>query len=796
MIIQGEKRIAELEGFDEANKPKNFQIKQNARAFEILSSNIYSDKVTAVLRELGCNAFDAHVAAKKDSVPFEVHLPNSFEPWFSVRDFGIGLDHDSIMNLYTTYFDTTKGADNSMIGGLGLGSKSPFAYTDQFTVTARFDGTKRVYSAYVDEGGAPAILLLSQEPTDECNGLEVQLPVQQRDFHEFQERARRVFHRFPVQPTVTGAKCDLTKVEYIMTGTNYRVRHQNSDYHTSFSGCYAIQGTVAYPIEYDSLGLDEYSMKQFVSRSPIDIDFPIGSVNITASREKLNYDRITKATVVAALRAVIEDLPRQFEKDLVKCTTLWQAKTMFCEMEQMGSELFKLAKKQIVWNGQTLDSGYLTCEFFDMKDAVDVTTGLPILRDVLDPNTGFVTGKKVPVREKDYWGKVVVYDGGSLRSRRASAPDLHSTYLLHVKREDQKLVLIDSKVGNRTNFIKHNYQGASYNTKIVVFEVEDLDRRLPQLLKVMGDIPEDKFIRTSTLNEVPKVIKVPGTQKKEKKVYKVEHCSSHGSIDLKEVTIDMALGGYYLTVFNKMPVHPDFADDAKDQRISTKLTSIIGNMKEAGLLKKLDGGKIEGLYAFNHHIRREVKKDPLWIDINSVVKAYWTEVLDKKKNKSMIALRIADKIGSTQWMRHMMEDWIANPAAVGTRSSYDKVMRKFHLDMVMAAAFLGAPLVTKEDVGKVGLKARVFMNTLEYVRELYALEPTTESFVKPTDFSDLVLTIHKNYPILWKMFQDGDGWKSDAFKWKECRAFVILCDAKPLLAQQINLNTAKETDND
>ena len=41
-----------------------FKIRNSAKAFGILSSGLYANKIRAIIRELGCNAVDSHVAAK------------------------------------------------------------------------------------------------------------------------------------------------------------------------------------------------------------------------------------------------------------------------------------------------------------------------------------------------------------------------------------------------------------------------------------------------------------------------------------------------------------------------------------------------------------------------------------------------------------------------------------------------------------------------------------------------------------------------------------------------------------
>ena len=157
-----------------------FRIRNSAKAFSILSSGLYSNKIRAIIRELSCNAVDSHVAAGKESTPFDIHLPNSLEPWFSIRDYGTGLSHDQVTNIYTTYFESTKTDSNAFIGALGLGSKSPFSYTDNFTVTANKDGSKRIYTAFINEQGVPSIALMTDNDTDEPNGVEVQFSVNDR----------------------------------------------------------------------------------------------------------------------------------------------------------------------------------------------------------------------------------------------------------------------------------------------------------------------------------------------------------------------------------------------------------------------------------------------------------------------------------------------------------------------------------------------------------------------------------------------------------------------------------------
>jgi len=110
-----------------------FSIQASSKMFKILSSGLYSNKEKAIIRELSCNAYDANIDAGNKRIPIKVHLPNTLECFFSVKDNGTGLSPDEMTQIYTQYGNSTKTDRNDQIGALGLGSKSPFSYTSSFT---------------------------------------------------------------------------------------------------------------------------------------------------------------------------------------------------------------------------------------------------------------------------------------------------------------------------------------------------------------------------------------------------------------------------------------------------------------------------------------------------------------------------------------------------------------------------------------------------------------------------------------------------------------------------------------
>ena len=265
-----------------------FKIRNSAKAFNILSSGLYANKVRAIIRELSCNAVDSHVAAGKKDVPFDLHLPTAMEPYFYVRDYGTGLNHEQVTNIYTTYFESTKTASNDFIGALGLGSKSPFSYTDNFTVTAIKDGVKRIYSAFINEEGVPSIVKMGEEESNDATGVEVKFSVNDRyDFQKFSEEASRVFTFFALKPNILGNKVNIVELDYdtkdIIPGVHSTVGHNHYARQST-----AVMGNIGYPIDIPSAD-KSLSQLSALLKCGLVMHFGIGELDFQASREGLSY---------------------------------------------------------------------------------------------------------------------------------------------------------------------------------------------------------------------------------------------------------------------------------------------------------------------------------------------------------------------------------------------------------------------------------------------------------------------------------------------------------------------------
>src|SRR5688572_5220957 len=90
----------------------NFQIETNALSFQILSADLYSDRIGSLTREQTTNCADDHRLIRQ-ARPFDVHLPNNFEDVISVRDYGPGLSQEEIIDIYAVYFKSSKRDSNA-----------------------------------------------------------------------------------------------------------------------------------------------------------------------------------------------------------------------------------------------------------------------------------------------------------------------------------------------------------------------------------------------------------------------------------------------------------------------------------------------------------------------------------------------------------------------------------------------------------------------------------------------------------------------------------------------------------
>jgi len=305
---------------------RGFTIAASAKMFHILSDSLYKHKELAIVRELTANAYDAHIAANQSAVPFELHLPTPLEPYFKIKDYGTGLPEEGIYELYTRYGGSNKTGSNDFVGGFGLGSKSPFAYTDQFSVESRYGGKLLRFQAYMDSQGMPTVAKIDEAETDEPNGLTVEVPVaaQNNSYRAFADAAARVLPFVPVPYKVNALPSDLAAginppkyIGEIDAGAGITAKLKTS------GGCSVVMGIVAYPLDRDAF---EYNSAEFLALSQMHFDIyaPIGAFDIAASREALSYSQQTKQALNKLLPALILPMCEESKRAINEADDLFE----------------------------------------------------------------------------------------------------------------------------------------------------------------------------------------------------------------------------------------------------------------------------------------------------------------------------------------------------------------------------------------------------------------------------------------------------------------------------------------
>jgi hypothetical protein len=286
---------------------------------------------------------DSHTAAGRSDTPFDVHLPSQLEPWFAIRDYGTGLSHDQVVNIYTTYFESTKTTSNEFIGALGLGSKSPFSYTDNFTVTAIKDGVKGIYSAFINAEGVPSIAKMGEEETTEPAGVEVKFSVNDRwDFSKFRDEAREVYTYFKLRPVIGGVS------DFTFKERTYETENIIPGVHSYSDGrqCVAIMGNIAYPVQVPEAAQKDLGDVASLLNCGLEMHFAIGELDFQASREGLSYIPQTIDSIKRKLEAVNAQLAIHIATEADAIKNLWQR--TFYLLKKKESSLWQAAVKKYV----------------------------------------------------------------------------------------------------------------------------------------------------------------------------------------------------------------------------------------------------------------------------------------------------------------------------------------------------------------------------------------------------------------------------------------------------------------
>lgn len=299
-------------------KAKAFQIAQSAEFFQVLSASLYSDGPRAMVREILCNAWDAHIAAGCTDIPVQVTIDDL---GVTFRDFGFGIHPDRIEGTYCTYGASTKTEDGRVTGGFGLGSKAPFAVTEHFEVTSFHQGTKTIYNILkvcAEADGLPAAIPIISLPTDET-GMQVVVPFSDKcSAHTVKQLVMELAYFGEMAVVLNGIRVNTFKFSECHSGFAILAGDTNN-FARSHNGLNLRYGNVIYPIpDHDEYSDDLKWVRVYLNEALKDshcgyclvLQAEPDSISVTPSRESLSMSETTVKTV--------KGLFQQFRRNLQK----------------------------------------------------------------------------------------------------------------------------------------------------------------------------------------------------------------------------------------------------------------------------------------------------------------------------------------------------------------------------------------------------------------------------------------------------------------------------------------------
>lgn len=311
-------------------KSRAFTIATTAEFVTVLSDALYSNKELAVVREVMCNAWDAHISSNRTNKKITVTIDDNK---LSIRDYGFGISDDMIQEVYCTYGESTKRKETATTGGFGLGSKSPFALSDTFTVTSFYEGTKTVYAVSKgteDSDGLPTIQDLVKVPTTET-GLLVEIPITEYIGSKLSVLAHNVAYYGEMFANITYGMRTST-----VTPTDFGLKDSTIGYMLTKHSCwymptgidynhiYIQYGAVVYPLmEHDGysrefniikntllMGIKNNKSTSLFEGDTLVIKAKASTLSVAPSRETLSYNKYT----VEEIKKLLEPIANEFQK--------------------------------------------------------------------------------------------------------------------------------------------------------------------------------------------------------------------------------------------------------------------------------------------------------------------------------------------------------------------------------------------------------------------------------------------------------------------------------------------------
>jgi len=272
-------------------KSLDFGIGDPAMVIEILRKRLYSNPIQTLVQEYISNGRDA---CREAQLPERVvvTIPTSTNKVFKVRDYGCGISPERIANVFVNYASSTKRTDNKQTGGFGIGAKSAWAYTDNFTVISYYEGTAYHYVAHLGVKNIGSMDLMSETSTTEPNGCEIQIAVAEKDLDAFERAVYRCTFFWTKRPEIRGIAPSCIPDWYRAPKLHGKILdlafYKPSDLGNFFyPGILLVVDGIPYTVPFERFHASTNQFVHFKDDLICAIPVKTGEVEIAASRESL-----------------------------------------------------------------------------------------------------------------------------------------------------------------------------------------------------------------------------------------------------------------------------------------------------------------------------------------------------------------------------------------------------------------------------------------------------------------------------------------------------------------------------
>lgn len=279
-------------------------------ALTMVSKNLYSNAIGSFIREITTNAYDANVD-NNTVEPVDINIFREDDTYFiTFTDRGKGLDPNTFETIYMNWFSSDKRGTNKKHGGWGLGSKSPFAYQDNFEIITRVNGFEYSY-ILVNKQPQPEATLISKEPFVESsfthNGTTIKIEINKEDLYTVNRECYNqlcYFENVYIKNEIHYYDNNFKLYE----SEHFILRNSSRPFGDAM---HIVLGQVPYPIDWLKLDIP-------IVNIPVALKFQIGDLDVTLSREAIDYSKdYVIDRIKEKIKIVKTDLIDRYKKQIV-----------------------------------------------------------------------------------------------------------------------------------------------------------------------------------------------------------------------------------------------------------------------------------------------------------------------------------------------------------------------------------------------------------------------------------------------------------------------------------------------